>query len=463
MNDTVKEITSLDLKPYGVYRETGVDWLEDIPAHWAIVPLAKTTKRAVNGIWGNEPYGQNDIVCIRVADFDRHRLRVSLDNLTFRAVTPRERRSRLLKRGDLLLEKSGGGELHPVGVTVLFNHDMEAVCSNFISKLSVSDGYEARWLTYLHSHLYVIGLNKRSIKQTTGIQNLDMNSYFAERIPLPPLGEQVAISRFLDGVDERVRRLVEAKERLVGLLEELKVSTISEAVTGQIDVCTGQPYPVYKPSHVDWLGAIPSHWEVVRGKSLWECVDVRSATGEEELLTVSSERGVLPRSTTSVTMFKAASYVGHKLCWPEDLVINSLWAWAGGLGFSEYHGIISSAYGVYRLRSSRQQDVRYLHELVRSGPFKYELRVRSKGVWTSRLQLTDTAFLNAYISLPPLAEQQAIAEYLSVSISKISTAIANTRREIDLLEEYRARMIADVVTGKVDVWEAIDHLEEPAA
>ena len=282
-------------------------------------------------------------------------------------------------------------------------------------------------------------------------------------LPLPPLVDQVAIARFLDVVDEKVSWLVEAKEKLVGLLEELKGSTIAAAVTGQIDVRTGQPYPAYKHSGIKWLGDIPSHWEVVRGKNLWECVDVRSATGEEELLTVSSKRGVLPRSTTTVTMFKAASYVGHKLCWPQDLVINSLWAWAGGLGVTEYHGIISSAYGVYRLRSSRQQDVRYLHELVRSGPFKYELRVRSKGVWTSRLQLTDTAFLNTYISLPPLAEQQAIAEFLSFSTSKINTAIANTRREIELLEEYRARMIADVVTGKLDVREAVDLLEETAA
>ena len=144
-----------------------------------------------------------------------------------------------------------------------------------------------------------------------------------------------------------------------------------------------KPYPAYKRSGIGWLGNIPTHWEVVRGKNLWQGIDLRSATGEEELLTVSSEKGVLPRSATSVTMFKATSYVGHKLCWPGDLVINSLWAWAGGLGVSQYHGIISNAYGVYRLRDSCQQDLRYLHESLRSRPFQYELRVRSKGVWTS--------------------------------------------------------------------------------
>ena len=196
---------------------------------------------------------------------------------------------------------------------------------------------------------------------------------------------------------------------------------------------------------------VPAHWEVVRGKYLWERVDVRSETGEEDLLTVSSERGVLPRSTTSVTMFKAASYVGHKLCWPGDLVINSLWAWAGGLGVSQYHGIVSTAYGVYRLWSFCQQDWRYLHRLVRSHPFNYELRVRSKGVWTSRLQLTDTAFLEAPVSLPPLHEQVAIARFLDWVDERVSQLVDAKEKLVGLLEELRISSISEAVTGQVDV------------
>src|SRR5262245_57909676 len=101
-----------------------------------------------------------------------------------------------------------------------------------------------------------------------------------------------------------------------------------------------QPYPEYKESGLPWLGRIPRSWELKRGKSIFRCIDQRSATGKEELLTVSSTRGVVPRRTATVTMFKAASYVGYKLCWPGDLVINSLWAWGNGLGVSQYHGIV---------------------------------------------------------------------------------------------------------------------------
>ena len=88
-----------------------------------------------------------------------------------------------------------------------------------------------------------------------------------------------------------------------------------------------KPYPAYKDSGVQWLGEIPNTWRVLRGKNVFRVIDVKSETGDEELLTVSSKDGVLPRSQKTVTMFKAESYVGHKLCWPGDLVINSLWAW----------------------------------------------------------------------------------------------------------------------------------------
>ena len=138
-----------------------------------------------------------------------------------------------------------------------------------------------------------------------------------------------------------------------------------------------KPYPKMKDSGIEWLGEVPEHWDIKRGKKVCRCIDIRSKTGKEELLTVSSNRGVIPRRSANVTMFKAESYIGHKLCWPNDLVINSLWAWAGGLGVSNYHGIISTAYSVYR--PSKSVDPRFIHELVRSTLFNWELRVRSKG------------------------------------------------------------------------------------
>jgi type I restriction enzyme S subunit len=150
-------------------------------------------------------------------------------------------------------------------------------------------------------------------------------------------------------------------------------------------------------------------------------------------------------------MFKAESYAGHKLCWPGNLVINSLWAWGGGLGVSQHHGIISTAYSVYRSRlTSAKINPRYLHELVRSSAFHWELQVRSKGVWISRLQLTDTSFLDAPIPLPPPAEQAAIVRFLDHWNVRLEKAIRSKRRVIALLQEQKQAIIHRAVTRGLD-------------
>ena len=207
-----------------------------------------------------------------------------------------------------------------------------------------------------------------------------------------------------------------------------------------------KPYAEYKESGIPWARSLPAHWVTKRGKSYLVAIDQRSKAGKEELLTVSTARGVVPRNSAKVTMFKAESYAGHKLCWPGDLVINSLWAWAGGLGVAQHHGIISTAYSVYRPRPSAQMIPRFLHELVRSSPFHWELQVRSKGVWISRLQLTDTSFLDAPIPLPPPDEQAAIVRFLDHANRKIDGFIRAKRKLIGLLNEQKQAIIHRAVT-----------------
>lgn len=231
---------------------------------------------------------------------------------------------------------------------------------------------------------------------------------------------------------------------------EAPPNAYSAVGTKRVQIADLKPYAGYKESELPWLGKIPRHWIIKRGKSYMTPVDQRSKAGKEELLTVSSARGVVPRSGANVTMFKAKSYAGHKLCWPGDLVINSLWAWAGGLGVSQHHGIISTAYSVYRGRPSAQVNPKFLHELVRSSAFQWELHVRSKGVWVSRLQLTDTSFLDAPIPLPPPDEQAAIVRFLDWANGRLERAIRAKRKVIALLNEQKQAIIHRAVTRGLD-------------
>lgn len=211
-----------------------------------------------------------------------------------------------------------------------------------------------------------------------------------------------------------------------------------------------KPHTEYIDSGLSWTSHIPAHWSIKRAKSQLSVLDIRTKTGREELLSVSSARGVVPRTTTTVTMFKAKSYIGYKLCWPQDLVVNSLWAWGGGLGVSRYHGIISTAYSVYRVRPLAELTAPFLHQLVRSAPFQWELQVRSKGVWKSRLQLTDEAFLDAPVLIPPPSEQAAIVKYLNWATGRLDRAIRATKMIIALLNEQKQAIIRQAVMRGLD-------------
>jgi type I restriction enzyme S subunit len=161
-------------------------------------------------------------------------------------------------------------------------------------------------------------------------------------------------------------------------------------------------------------------------------------------------------------MFMAETYIGHKMCRPGDLVINTMWAWMGALGVSRHTGIISPAYGVYRPHRSSPLIGDYADLLLRTRPYVSEYVCRSTGIRSSRLRLYPEQFLRIAVVCPPAEEQQAILERVRVETVEATRAIALARREIDLLREYRTRLIADVVTGKLDVREVAARLPDAA-
>ncbi|AVR47048.1 restriction endonuclease subunit S [Christiangramia fulva] len=210
-----------------------------------------------------------------------------------------------------------------------------------------------------------------------------------------------------------------------------------------------QRYPAYKDSGVEWLGEIPEHWKLLRGNYVFDIINDRSPKGEEDLLSVSEHDGVKLRSESNVNMFMAESYVGYKMCQKGDLVINSLWAWSRGLGISKYNGIVSTAYSVYRPDHSNY-DKDYLNYLLRIEKYVAQYVIASKGIWISRLQLSDWSFLRLPILSPPKQEQTAIATFLNEKCCKIDTAIAQKEKLIQLLKERKQIIIQNAVTKGLD-------------
>ena len=224
------------LNPNVSTKDSGVEWLGEIPAHWVVNRLGTTVTGCQNGVWGEEAEGLHDTICVRVVDFDRSQHRVRQDTLTLRSIDRNVLESNRLAQNDLLLEKSGGGDKQPVGAVVLYDHDRPAVCSNFVARMPVANGHHPRYLSYLHAALYEARINTRSIKQSTGIQNLDSASYLREAVALPGLQEQCAVAEFLDSETTCIDRLVRKVRYAIDLLGEHRTALISAAVTGRIDV-----------------------------------------------------------------------------------------------------------------------------------------------------------------------------------------------------------------------------------
>jgi type I restriction enzyme S subunit len=433
------------LKPYAEYKESGQPWLGTIPKHWD-VRRAKLILREVDS---RSTTGMEQL--LRVSQYTGVTQRKAADG----SDGPDTRAASLIgyKRvsvNDLV-----------INIMLAWNGSMGASCFDGIASPAycVYRFNKGAQPWYFHQ-LFRLPLYKGRIKAvSTGVIESRLRLYSDDlgRIEtlLPPPADQAAIVRFLDHANRKIDGFIRAKRKLIGLLNEQKQAIIHNAVTRGLN-----PDVALKPSGIPWLGEIPGHWKILRSKYVFREMDERSKTGNEEQLSVSHITGVTPRSQKNITMFKAESYVGHKICFPGDLAVNTMWAWMAALGISKHEGIISPAYAVYRQRKPEHLLSDYADHLLRIAPYKLNYLSRSTGLRASRLRLYPDEFLKISIIIPPKVEQQQIIDSIYVDTSALTTAISRTEREIALMQEYRTRLTADIVTGKLDVREAAAKLPE---
>lgn len=198
-------------------------------------------------------------------------------------------------------------------------------------------------------------------------------------------------------------------------------------------------YPSYKDSGFDWIGRIPSHWGLLKSKFLWRESFNTSATGTEDLLSVSQYDGITPANGS-----RSESLVGYKVVEENNLVINIMLAWMGGLGVSAYNGLVSPAYCVYKLQGDNNP--KYMHYLYKTPMYLAEFARHSTGVIPSRWRMYTDDFGQVLTLIPPRKEQDAMVEYLDAATAKIDEAIAQQQRMIDLLNERKIIIISKAVT-----------------
>jgi type I restriction enzyme S subunit len=426
----------------GLFREA--------PAHWRTLRLRETVTSCSNGIWGSDACGgEDDIVCVRVADFDRLRLRVDLSNPTVRSVPQAYRHGRMLAHDDLLLEKSGGGEHQPAGAVVLYDACTPAVPSNFIARMQVAPGFDPRYLCYLHAALFYLGVNRRSIHQTTGIQNLDSAAYLSEEVRIPALAEQREAAAALDRKSALVDQLVQNKERLLALLREKRQARIDSAMASDTDLQVPRKHSAAP------LGAeIPAHWQVTRLKFVrsgaFQYGANEPAVSEDRAapryirITDLNDDGTLRDDTfQSLPEPLAAPY----LLQDGDILLARSGATVGkALRYHAEWGRSCFAGYLVRLRPDRRKILPdYLYYYTQSQAFRRQ-------VWVSTVQSTIAnvnaeRFGNFSIPLAPLEEQPGIVKFLDERTQKLDALGRVVERQLAKLRDYRRALIVSAVTA----------------
>lgn len=443
-----------------VFKETGLLWCKQIPKEWEIKRLKYFFEIIIGGVWGEEAKGDdNDLVCIRVADFDFEKLSFKEENLTIRNIKTNEQRNRVLEFGDILIEKSGGGEKTPVGRAILFDKEYNGVCSNFINRLKPVDKNHSRFLGYFLKAMYQNGLTNSFINQTTGIQNLQNENFLSQYIFYPNNDIQQSIVTFLDQKTTDIDLIISQKMKLIDCLKDERAGLITRAVTKGIenDVST-------RKANNEWLDAIPEKWSEKKLKFLttyfkgfafksgdfsesgipiikatniknWQIENVKEfieiENQKEEFEKVRLKKGDIIIST-----------VGSK---PD--VVNSA---VGQLAIISVE--FTNAYlnqNTVCIRPSNEIDESYLKYSMLSNYFRSKLN--SECAWIANqayLEVED--ILNISIPIPPtLDEQIEIVDYINTRLQIITQSIFKIEQEIDLIKEYRTSLINEVVTGNI--------------
>ena len=454
------------IQPYPRYRDSGVEWLGEVPQHWAVVPLKSMIQTFVGGSWGSEAgEDDEDAQCIRATDFDYRRLVANLDSAPVRSFPRRDVLRRGLERGELVMATSAGSTDRAVGAVVVFDSDQPALPTNFAAKMVPRDDVDTWYLAYLHNALNTLGVTRSLTNQVT-IANLDTPAYLASHGPLPPLDEQRAIAAYLDRETERIDALVAKKRLLIERLEEYRSALITRTVTRGLPPEAARAAgldrsPRLKPSGVEWLGDVPEHWEVgnirryAEMKSghtpsrqhpeYWEDCDTPWFTLSDVWQLRDGRATYLDETRELISEVGIANSAAELL--PSGTVILSRTA---SIGFS----------GVMPVPMATSQDFWNWVCGPKLIPNYLLLTFRSMQSEFSRLMMGSThrtiyeaSAASFRIPVPPTPEQQAIIEFLEERLPSNDAARDAATLAIERLQEYRTALIKAAVTGKIDVRE----------
>ena len=442
---------------YPTYKPSGTSSLGDVPEHWDVVQLGRI------GVFSKGSGGTKDdevptgIPCVRYGDlYTTHKYFITQAR-SFIAPKKATQYTKI-QRGDILFPTSGE-TIEDIGRSAANLIDSPVCCGGdliiFRSTVPVEPRFAGYALDCPHSQD-----QKSRMGRGVSIMHIYSNQLKYLWLALPPLDEQGAIVRYLDDADQRIFAYVSAKETLIHLLEEMRQAVMQQAVTRGLD-----PSVPLKPSGVEWLGDVPGHWTIGRLKAV---AQIRYGLGQPP-----------KESETGLPLIRATNVSRGHIVEKDLLHVDPHDVPAGRDAFLREKEIIVVRSGAYTADSAIIPE-RYtgsvtgydmvvtvteaMPEFVAAALLSKYLRDDQLIIASSRAaqpHLNAEELGSAVLLLPPLSEQSSIVQHLHKANSDINKAIDRARRQINLMNEYRTRLIADVVTGKLNVRESAEQLPSP--
>lgn len=426
------------MKKYYNYKDSGIEWIGEIPEHWECFKLKNLVKEPLK--YGANESAEDDNPLnpryIRITDFGNDGL---LKNDTFKSLPIEVASNFLLEEGDLLFARSGA----TVGKTFLFKNYSGIACyAGYLIKATFDKNkIDSTYIDYFTRSNYYENW-KQSVFQQATIQNIGADKYNQLMISIPKsLDEQTQIANYLDHKTTQIDNLIAKKEQFITLLQEERTAIINQAVTKGLD-----PTVKMKDSGIEWLGEIPEHWKVKKLSYLFKSLNTKRIPLSAE------ERGVME---SRIYDYYGASGIIDKVenfLFDEDLILIGE---DGANLLTRSKRLVFIATGKYWVNNHAHiikpinGNLNYYCEFLEL--IDYSVYITG----SAQPKLTQEALMSLKIIEPPINEQNEIYSFIKKETNKIDTIISKTQQEIELLKEYKTALISEVVTGKVDVRDVV--------
>lgn len=426
-------------------KNSGIEWVGKIPNDWELIKIKYILQERIEK---NSPIKTKNILSLTA-----HQGVIPIAEREGGGNKPKEDFSdyKLAYPGDIVMNS-----MNILSGSVGLSQYYGCVSPVYYMLRPLNKNFDVRFFNYIfqstvfQKSLYGLGngiLMKESGngKLNTIRMRIPMEKFGGLYIPLAPASEQKAITEFLDKKCGEVDALIAGIQQEIETLEQYKRSVITEAVTKGLD-----PSVPMKDSGAGWMPTVPAHWLVEKIKYHLH-LKTQKNMGDRQVLSLYRDYGIVPKDSRddnhNVTSEDTSSYRYVRV---GDFVVNKMKAWQGSVAVSQYEGIVSPAYFVYEF-IDESFDKKYFHYLLRNKSYTTEFMRLSGGIRVGQWDLPAEAFENTLVLIPPIEEQQQIADYLDKKCKEIEGVIAEKQSQIETLESYKKSLIYEYVTGKKEV------------